>query len=144
MVTDKDDIPTGAIEAFPGVKANTDIELGPEEPDIDHCFILDPKQTKVPLDTRREPLRRLVSLFSSKTNIHFEVYSTEPAFQFYTGKYIDVAATDDSPAYGPRSGICIEPQRYINAVNVPEWRDQVMLRKGQVWGAKTVYKAWQS
>jgi aldose 1-epimerase len=144
QVTDESDIPTGPIEDFPGVEANKTFTLGAEKPDIDHCFIVDPTQSKVPLDTRKGPLHNIVSLYSPRSKIHFDVSSTEPAFQFYTGKYIDVPATKDTPAFCPRAGLCIEPSRYINAINVPELRDQVILRRGQIWGAKTVYKIWKS
>lgn len=78
-----------------------------------------------------------------------EVHATDPAFQFYTGKYIDVPAakTEDGtevPARGARSGFCVEPSRFVNAVNVPEWKDQVLLKKGEVYGSRIVYKGWST
>ena len=83
-----------------------------------------------------------------------EVLSTEPQFQFYTGKYIETKArADGTPAFGKRAGIAIEPcrsdlvhwkkvdkswdlicVRFTNAVNVPEWRDMVVLKKGDTYG----------
>ena len=141
---DEHDIPTGTIGQWPGVETNKAFVLGAKEPDIDHCFLMDPAHPECPLDTRALEPKKLVGLFHPSTKLHLEVFSTEPAFQFYTGKYIDVAATDNTPARGARAGICIEPSRYINAINVPEWRDQVLLKKGNVYGAKSVYKAWKS
>jgi aldose 1-epimerase len=143
LVADDLAVPTGAIEDFPGVEANKTFKLGPKEPSIDHCFVLDPSHPKCALDTRDSPLNQLVGLYSPATKIHLDIYSTEPAFQFYTGTFIDVPATEDTPARGARAGLCVEPSRYINAVNVPEWRDQVLLKKGQKWGSRTVYKAWK-
>jgi len=70
------------------------------------------------------------------------VHSTEPAFQFYTGKYIETPAVGDLPARGKRSGFCVEPSRFVNAANVPEWRHQMVLKKGEVYGARIVYRAW--
>jgi aldose 1-epimerase len=132
------------IGDFPGIAADKPFVLGAEEPDIDHCFIMDPTTHTVPIDTRRLDLRKLVSLSLADTNLHLEIFSTEPAFQFYTGKYIEVDATEHTPTRGPRSGLCVEPSRYINAINVPEWRDQVLLEKGEVYGARTLYKAWKA
>lgn len=143
QVVDDEAIPTGAIEDYPGVEANTPFTLGPMQPDIDHCFVLNANDPTCPLDTRQSTLNKIVGLHSANSKIHLDVFSTEPAFQFYTGKFIDVAATEHTPARGARAGLCIEPSRYINAVNVPEWRDQVVLKKGQLWGSKTVYKAWK-
>lgn len=144
MVVDDEAIPTGAIEDFPGVEADKAFTLGLTEPDIDHCFVLNADDPKCALDTRQSPLHRLVAMYHPDTKLHLDVFSTEPAFQFYTGKFIDVAATEHTPARGKRSGICIEPSRYINAINVPEWRDQMLLRKGDKWGSKTTYKVWHA
>lgn len=111
---------------------------------MDDCFVLDDATaSSVPLDTRSRPLTRLVAAHHPSTGIHLEVYSTEPAFQFYTGKYIDVPAVGGAAARAPRSGFCVEPSRYVNALNVPEWKSQTLLKKGQTYGARIVYKAWK-
>ncbi|KHJ34024.1 putative aldose 1-epimerase protein [Erysiphe necator] len=130
--------------SFSGIIANEPFTLGATEPNFDHCFIVNP-EPRIPftLDSRSSPLKLLVAAFHPQTKIHLEVYSTEPAFQFYTGQYIDVPAVDNSPARGPRSGFCVEPSRYIDAVNREEWRDQVVLQRGQVYGSRIVYKAWR-
>ena len=57
-------------------------------------------------------------------------------------RFIDVPAKDGQPARGPRSGLCIEASRYVNAINNDQWRRQVVLKKGQIWGSRTVYRAW--
>ncbi|CAL3972059.1 hypothetical protein PZA11_005275 [Diplocarpon coronariae] len=138
-----DGIPTRTKPAsFPDLKANEAFTLGNTLPDIDDCFIVDPSSTSIPLDTRASPLHKLVSAYHPSTKIHLEVLSTEPAFQFYTGKYIDVPEVDGVKARGARSGFCVEPSRYVNAVNVQEWRDQVVLKKGDVYGSRVVYKGW--
>lgn len=143
LVVDENDIPTGEIKAFPGVQAGKPFVLGETEPDIDHCFVMNKDPFSVLLDTRQIPPRRLTSFYHPNTRLHFEVLSTEPAFQFYTGKYIDVPAVDGAPARGPRSAFCVEPSRYINAINVDKWKDMVTLKKGQLWGAKIIYQGWK-
>lgn len=138
-------IPTGDPAPFPGVTANTPITLGATEPDFDHCFVVDPAAdpAAVPIDTRALPLRGLVAARNPASGVHLEVLSTEPAFQFYTGKFIDVPAVDGAPARGSRSAFCVEPGRFVNAVNEDRWKSQVLLRKGEKYGARTVYKAWK-
>ncbi|KAI5361622.1 Putative aldose 1-/Glucose-6-phosphate 1-epimerase, galactose mutarotase-like domain superfamily [Septoria linicola] len=137
-------IPTGAIEPYPEFEANKEFTLGAEKPDPDHCFVMNPDPSSIPLDTRKEPMKKLVELSHPNTNIHFEALSTEPAFQFYAGKFIEAPpAKDGLPARGPRSGLCIEASRYVNAVNQDGWRQQVVLRKGQLWGSRTIYRAWK-
>ncbi len=70
--------------------------------------------------------------------------STEPAFQFYTGKYISIPAikAEGVPERGARAGFCLEPMRYVNAINVKEWRGQSLLKKGETYGSRIVYKGW--
>ena len=136
-------IPTGTIENFPLLQAEQTFVLKSRDPVIDHCFVLDEDAANIPIDTRSRQLQLLASLSHPSTKTHLDVFSTEPAFQVYTGDYIDIPAKSDLSGYGPRSGICIEPGRYINAINVPEWRNMVLLRRGQNYGARTVYKAWK-
>lgn len=141
---DKDDIPLGTIEEFPGITAGKPFVLGLHEPDVDHCFIIDTDARNVPVDTRNCKASRLISMSHPTTGIHLDIFSTEPAFQFYTGKHINVPASEHGPQRSARSGLCIEPSRYINAVNVPEWRDMAILKKGQLYGARHIYKAWKN
>lgn len=88
-------------------------------------------------------MQKLVAAYHPDTKIHLEVWSTEPAFQFYTGKYVDVPAVGGLPARPARAGFCVEPSRWVNAVNVPEWKDQTVLKKGETYGARIVYRAWK-
>lgn len=143
LPVDDGGIPTGSPTAYPGVEANQTFTLGAAKPDIDDCFVVDPSlASSIPLDTRSSLLTKLVTSFHPSTGIHFEVWSTEPAFQFYTGKYIDVPAVEGVERRGARSGFCVEPSRYVNAINVEEWKGQVVLKKGQVYGSRIVYRGW--
>ncbi|KAL2071994.1 hypothetical protein VTL71DRAFT_11337 [Oculimacula yallundae] len=151
LPVDEGGIPTSSSTSpYPGLTASKPFTLGLTEPDIDDCFIVDPSQaSSIPLDTRSSPLTKLVTAYHPSTKVHLEVLSTEPAFQFYTGKYIDVAEIQDADVEGgkvekrgARSGFCVEPSRYVNAVNVDEWRGQVVLKKGEVYGSRVVYKGW--
>ena len=143
MVVDDTAIPKGPIEDYPGITANKTFTLGPKEPDVDHCFVVNTNPKSVPVDTRSSTLNLLGKFHHPKTGIHLEVHSTEPAFQFYTGKFINVPAVDGLPARGPRSGFCVEPSRYINAVNVDEWKGMVTIKKGEKFGSRFVYRAWK-
>ncbi|KAL9131893.1 MAG: hypothetical protein Q9217_000253 [Psora testacea] len=143
---DIDKIPTGKVTAHPATPSpHTLFPLGASFPIFDDCFVMDPSEV-IPLDTRTLPLRKLVSLSHPATSLHLDVLSTELAFQFYTGEGIDVPELETSkgetiPAKGPRAGIAIEPSRYVDAPR-KEWRGQCMLKKGQVWGARSQYRAW--
>lgn len=137
-------IPTGGPTPYPGLDTTKPFVLSGTDagPDVDHCFtiVTDPKS--IPIDTRNEPLRMNLYAYHPDTKLHLEVSSTEPAFQFYTGHGIDVDAVGDVPARGSRSGFCCEPGRWVNAVNVPDWRGMTVVKKGQTYGSRIVYKGW--
>ncbi|KAK5662543.1 hypothetical protein OQA88_8455 [Cercophora sp. LCS_1] len=143
LPVDDGGIPTGGPTAFSKVEGNRAFTLGPVEPDIDDCFVLNEAAGSVPIDTRPSPLEKLVTAYHPESKIHLEVYSTEPAFQFYTGKYIDVPEVAGAPARAARSGFCVEPSRYVNAANVDEWKSQMLLKKGEKYGCRIVYRAWK-
>jgi aldose 1-epimerase len=144
LVVDENLIPQGPIEDFPGIKAKIPFTLGESEPAIDHCFVVNTDANNIPIDTRSSPLAKLASFYHPESKIHLEVSSTEPTFQFYTGAHIDVPAVDGLPARGARSGFCVEPARYVNAINVPEQKSQMALKKGEKYGCKIVYRGWQA
>ena len=162
LPVDNDGIPLGTIAPFPNITPNAPFELNPLDPGhftskIDHCFIAPhaakgssssssnwaPDPSTVPLDTRSRPATLLISLSHPSTNIHLEVHSTEPAFQFYTGGGLKQAVSEHGPEWGAGTGFCVEPGRYVNAVNVPEWRNMVVLRRGEQWGCRNLYRAWK-
>ncbi|KAK2004007.1 aldose 1-epimerase [Colletotrichum falcatum] len=135
-------IPTGGPVPFPGIEGGKPFELGVDGPEVDDCFVVTEKPGSVPIDTRKEALKLHVHARHPKNGVNLEVLSTEPAFQFYTGEGINVPAVEGAPARRKRSGFCVEPSRWVNAINVPEWKDQMLLRKGETYGTRIVYKAW--
>jgi len=143
QVVDDTDIPTGPIKPFANIEANQAFTLGQQEPDVDHCFVLNTNPESIPIDTRSLPVNKLASFYHPTSAVHLEVFSTEPAFQFYTGKYIDVPAVGSMPARGPRSGFCVEPSRYVNATNDDRWKNMVLLKRGRKYGSRIVYRAWK-
>jgi aldose 1-epimerase len=151
LPVDETSIPTGSIEPYPGIDPLKPFILGSSEPDIDHCFIVDPYDEEpetIPIDTRKRPVRLNAGFFHPESHAHLEVLSTEPAFQFYTGKYIDVPEIKGPngevmvPRRKARAGFCVEPSRYVNAVNTPKWKSMVTLRRGEKFGSRIIYRAW--
>lgn len=130
--------------SYPGLSPNTPFTLTAET-DIDDCFIFpDTPANSVPLDTRTQPERLCAKFHHPETKLNLEVLTTEPSFQFYTGKYVDLPAqADGTPARVRNAGFCVEPGRYVDAVNREDWRGQVVLKKGEVYGSKIVYVAWK-
>ena len=159
-------IPTGELSPHPAVPKEprtpfyltSPTDASSSSPDslvtIDDCFILPPYSPQgIPIDTRSLPLRELATLRGDISKINLRVESTEPAFQFYTGAWIDVPAWakgkgadgkeyDGGVGYGPGAGVCVEPSRWVDCVSRDEWRGMGLLKKGEVFGARIRYVAW--
>ncbi|KAG6004406.1 hypothetical protein E4U43_000749 [Claviceps pusilla] len=142
LPSDEQSLPTGPPVPHATLDTTKPFTLTATEPRIDHCFTKVTDPASVPIDTRAQPLTRDLAASHAKTGIHLEVLSTEPSYQFYTGDFTDVPAVDGLRAKGARSAFCCEPGRWVNAVNVPEWRSMTILKKGETFGSRIVYKAW--
>ncbi|ATY63094.1 aldose-1-epimerase, putative [Cordyceps militaris CM01] len=142
LPVDSTGVPTGGPSTFPGVEPNQKIHLGADAPAFDHCFTTTADPAAVPVDTRAQPLQLHLTAAHPATDTHLQVLSTEPSFQFYTGDFTDVPAVAGAPARGARSAFCCEPGRWVNAPNVPAWRNMTLLKRGEMYGARIVYKAW--
>ncbi|KAK2595553.1 hypothetical protein QQS21_006727 [Conoideocrella luteorostrata] len=142
LPNDEQSIPTGPPIPHASIDTTTPFTLTATEPQIDNCFTKVTDPASVPIDTRSQPLTCDLAASHSKTGIHLEVLSTEPSFQFYTGDFTNVPAVEGASTKGGRSAFCCEPGRWVNAVNVPDWRSMTMLKKGETYGSRIVYKAW--
>jgi aldose 1-epimerase len=69
-----------------------------------------------------------------------EVYTTEPAIQFYSGNFLDgtVIGKGNIP-YKHRTGLCLETEHYPDSPNQPEFPTTV-LNPGETYRSTTLYK----
>jgi aldose 1-epimerase len=68
-----------------------------------------------------------------------EVWTTRPCLQVYSGNFMTPMKGKSGALYGMRSGICLEPQGYPDAVHHPEF-DSVVLDPGEVFRATTIFR----
>jgi aldose 1-epimerase len=76
-------------------------------------------------------LRLVAKVKDPKSGRVMTVSADRPGVQFYTGNFLDGSAKGKGTAYGQHAGLCLETQAFPNAINVPAWRDQVILRPDQ-------------
>lgn len=99
---------------------------------FDHHFHIDRPDPKTPV-----PAAWLHDPASGRT---MTLLTTEPGLQFYSGNFLD--GTLPAPGGGHHrrhAGLCLEPQHAPNAPNRPDMV-QPVLRPGQVWRSRTVYR----
>ncbi len=99
----------------------------------DQCFIVDNKTEKLEL---------VAEARSQRSGITLQIFSTEPAVQFYTGQGLNISNAKNGNVYKSFSGFCLETHKHPNAINIPHFPNTV-LRPGEKYYQKNVYKIIQ-
>ena len=118
-------IPTGEMADVAGTPF--DFRAAREIGDFpyDHAFVLSQAADGEP--------RPVARLSGARSGITLEIASTEPALQFYDGHMLATGR------HGPRAGLCLEPQRFPDAPNHPNFPSAV-LRPGEIYRQVTRYR----
>lgn len=67
------------------------------------------------------------------------VTADQPGLQFYSGNFLNGSNTGKHVRQIQYGGLCLESQQFPNAINVPAWRDHVVLRPGRLYRNTVVY-----
>ena len=79
-------------------------------------------------------------VFSPVTGRLMEVFTTEPAIQFYTGNFLDGSIKGKGrQVYAKRTGLCLETQHYPDSPNKPAF-PSTLLKPGGRYATTTLYK----
>jgi aldose 1-epimerase len=84
-------------------------------------------------------LRPVARLKDPKSGRVMTLTADQPGVQFYTGNFLDGSLTGKAATYVQNAALCLETQKFPNAINVPAWRDQVVLRPGQTYRHRMVH-----
>ena len=144
LPVDKTLIPTGELKPVSGTPfdftkpfkigtrindtSDTQIKYGGG---YDHAWILTPSKDSLHLAaTLTEPTNGRV----------MEVFTTEPAIQFYTGNFLDGTIKGKSGTiYNRRTGICLETEHYPDSPNQPKF-PTTLLKPNETYHTTTTYK----
>jgi aldose 1-epimerase len=97
----------------------------------DHNFVL---------NGRPGTLRIAARLAEPGSGRQMEVWTTEPAIQFYSGIHLDGSVTGKGgAAYKKFGGLCLETQHYPDSPNHPNFPSAI-LRPGSLFRSETIYK----
>jgi aldose 1-epimerase len=128
--TDPELIPTGEVRRVDG----TDYDFRTLRP-IGAAQLMTCRTTyDINYALRHEPgvLAHAATLASRKSGITMELWTTEPGVQFYDGHMLHMPVPGlDGAAYGPRAGLCLEPQRFPDGPNRAHFPPSI-LRPGAV------------
>ena len=86
-------------------------------------------------------LREVARVKDPKTGRVLTIEADQPGIQFYTGNYLDGSIKGKGGAvYNQYSGLCLEPQKFPNSINVPAWKNEVILKPGQRYAQTAVFR----
>ena len=88
----------------------------------DHNFVVNGEPNR---------LRAVARLEDPASGRVMTLTADQPGVQFYTGNFLDGSHKGKGATYVQYAGLCLETQKFPNAINVPAWQDQVILRPGQ-------------
>jgi aldose 1-epimerase len=98
----------------------------------DHNFVVDGDPDQI-----RE-VARLVHPASGRT---MTLLADQPGVQFYSGNFLDGTVTGKGGSvYAQHTGLCLETQKFPNAINVPQWKSQVVLKPGQTYTHTMIHR----
>jgi aldose 1-epimerase len=105
---------------------------GGEPVGYDHNFVVDGEP---------QALRPVARLADPKSGRVLTIEADQPGVQFYSGNYLDGSVRGKGGKLYPRNGgVCLETQAFPNAINVPAWRDQVIVRPGKPYEHLMVHR----
>ncbi|HMD70737.1 MAG TPA: aldose epimerase family protein, partial [Bryobacteraceae bacterium] len=85
-------------------------------------------------------LTKAAEVHEPKTGRVLEVWTTEPAMQFYTGNFLDGSVRGKGgKTYPFRSAFCMETQHYPDSPNKPSFPTTV-LKPGSTYHTTTIYR----
>ena len=97
----------------------------------DHCYVLN--------RTNDVDLSLAARVVEPKSGRIMEVYTTQPAVQFYTGNFLNGSLKSGGKTYEKHSGFCLETQHYPDSPNHADF-PSTLLKPGETYLQTTVHK----
>jgi aldose 1-epimerase len=86
-------------------------------------------------------LRPVAKLKDPKSGRVLELSADQPGVQFYSGNFLDGSNKGKGGVvYQQYTGLCLESQKFPNSINVPAWKDEVILKPGATYKHVMVHK----
>ncbi len=131
-------IPTGKIDSVSGTPMDFKTakaigkDLAAVKGGYDHNWILNKTGNELSL---------AATLYYAPAGRLMEMYTTEPAVQFYSGNFLDgtLKVTKKGIQYPQHGALCLEAQHYPDSPNEPSFPNTI-LKPGETYHQLTVYK----
>jgi aldose 1-epimerase len=139
-VSDGELLPTGEIKSVDGTALDFrkpctigarigELESSPAR-GYDHNYVLSGPRSQPTFAAR---------LSDPASGRAMEVWTTQPCLQVYSGNLMSPTTGKLGAKYAVRSGLCLEPQGYPDAVNNPAF-ESVVLEPGEIYQATILFR----
>lgn len=78
-------------------------------------------------------LRPVAKLKDPKSGRVMTVDANQPGVQFYSGIFMDGSTKGKGRTHAQYTGLCLEAQKFPNAINIPAWKKDVVVRPGETY-----------
>ena len=85
-------------------------------------------------------MRLMAKLKDPSSGRVLTISADQPGLQFYSGNFMDGKTSGKGLRHVQYAGLCLESQKFPNAINVPGWKEQVILRPGQTYRHTMIHK----
>ena len=85
-------------------------------------------------------MRPVAKVKDPKSGRVMTLTADQPGVQFYSGNFLDGSLKGKGVVYQKHAALCLETQVFPNAINVPAWQKDVILRPGQTYRHTMVHK----
>jgi aldose 1-epimerase len=100
-------------------------------PGFDHNFVV---------RGEAHALRPVARLFDRASGRVMTLEADQPGVQLYTANSLKGGFEGKGVRYAQHAGVCLETQAFPNAINVPAWRDQVIVQPDREYQHRMVYR----
>ena len=85
-------------------------------------------------------MRLMAKLKDPKSGRVMTLTADQPGLQFYSGNFLDGSNKGKGAAQPQYAGLCLESQKFPNSINVPAWRDEVILHPGKTYHHMMIHR----
>jgi aldose 1-epimerase len=85
-------------------------------------------------------MRLVARLKDPKSGRVMTISADQPGLQFYSGNFLDGTTSGKGVTHEHWGGLCLESQKFPNSINVPAWREEVIVKPGQTYKHTMIHK----